>query len=206
MKKKKILIALLIIILILLIIVAIRWRIFYSINEKYDISNKSNNYYYQSTSKDTILTYWKKENINKLNCKQVNGEGNLTFWEDEKTGESFVFIEVNKTYSRHNGFTVKSMPAIGFYVSPEERAKITFLFAINPFITLYSGTYEGKQCYIWGYSEAGNGTKEWIEKDTGLVVYQETTKGEFSRKVEYSMNTVTDEDIKMPNIAEYTLK
>ena len=44
--------------------------------------------------------------------------------------------------------------------------------------------------------------EEFIEKETGLILY--SSNGE-NRKITYSFDSVTNEDIKMPDINEYKL-
>ena len=153
------------------------------LDKKYDEMNAKNNYYFYSETTDTIMTYWKKDNIHKVNMKNIKGEGNLTFWK--------------------NGMMVENLPSTGYYVYSENKVSTNLMFAINPLCTISSGKYEDKDCYILGYLEEGS-SKEWIEKETGLPLYIEFANGT-SRKIQYSFDTVTDDDIKMPNIEEYTL-
>ena len=195
--KKKILITIGIIIVILTIIVLIRFNIYMNLDKKYDEMNARNNYYYYSET----------ENIHKVNVKNVKGEGNITFWKNTDTNEYYVFNETkNKTYSKYignNGMMVENLPLTGYNVSSENRLGINLMFAINPFCTISNGKYENKRCYILGYLEEGS-SKEWIEKETGLPLYIEFANGTY-RKIQYSFDTVTDEDIRIPNIEEYTL-
>jgi len=43
--------------------------------------------FYYSETEETIMEYWRKDGIMKLNVRQINGVGDITFWEDTKTGE-----------------------------------------------------------------------------------------------------------------------
>ena len=205
--KKKILITIGIVIFIIAILILIRFSIYMDLDKKYEDMNAKNNYYFYSETADTIMTYWKKDNIHKVNIKNIKGEGNLTFWKNVDTNEYYMFNETkNKTYSKHignNGMMVENLPLTGYYVSSENKVGINLMFAINPCCTILSGKYEDKDCYILGYLEEGS-SKEWIEKETGLPVYMEFANG-ISRKIQYSFDTVTDDDVKMPNIEEYTL-
>ena len=205
--KKKILIIISSIILILAIIVLIRFNIYMELDKKYDEMNAKSNYYYYSETETIAMTYWKKDNIHKENMKNIKGEGNLTFWKNGNTNEYYMFNETkNKTYNKYignNGMMVENLPSTGYYESSENRIGINLMFAINPFCIISSGKYEDKDCYILGYLEEGS-SKEWIEKKTGLPLYIEFANGT-QRKIQYSFDTVTDEDVKMPNIEEYTL-
>ena len=200
---KKVLIIIGIIIFILAIIVLMRFNIYNTINKKYDEMNQKDNYYFYSESSDSIMKYWKKGKVHKMNIQQIKGNGNLTFWENTDTNESYVFVETTKKYSKGNEFLmVKNLPLFGYYVMPQERFGITLMFALNPMCTIYSGKYENKDCYILGVLEEGS-AKEWIDKETGLLLYRE--EDDDNRKIQYSFDIVTDEDIKMPNLSEYEL-
>ncbi len=205
--KKKILIIIGVVILIVMIIVLIRFNIYMNLDKKYDQMNAKDNYYYYSETETTVMNYWKKDNIHKVNVKYLKGEGNLTFWKNEDTNEYYMFNEAkNKTYSKYvgnNGMMVENLPLTGYNVSSENRIGINLMFAINPLCTISSNKYENKDCYILGYLEEGS-SKEWIEKETGLPLYIEFANGAY-RKIHYSFDTVTDEDVKIPNIQEYTL-
>ncbi len=205
--KKKILIAIGIIVLIIGIIILVRFSIYMDLDKKYDEMNAKNNYYFHSETDTTVMTYWKKDNIHKLNMKSVKGEGNITFWKNEDTDEYYMFNETkNKTYRKYdenNGMMVENLPLTGYYVTPENKVSISLMFAINPLFTISSGKYEDKDCYILGYLEEGSST-DWVEKETGLLVHVEFENGT-NRKIQYSFDTVTDEDVQMPNMEEYTL-
>ncbi len=205
--KKKILIAIGIIIFIVAILILIRFNIYMGLDNKYDEMNAKNNYYFYSETAETIMTYWKKDNIHKVNMKSVKGESDLTFWKNGDTNEYYMFNDAkNKVYSKYNknnGMMVENLPPTGYYVHSENKVSANLMFAINPLCTISSGKYEDKDCYILGYLEEGS-SKEWIEKETGLPLYIEFANGT-SRKIQYSFGTVTDDDVKMPNIEEYTL-
>ncbi len=205
--KKKILIIIGIVIFIVAILILIRFCIYMDLDKKYDETNARSNYYFYSETDTSVMTYWKKDNIHKANMKNIQGEGNLTFWKNGDTNEYYMFNETkNKTYSKYignNGMMVENLPSSGYYVYAESRLGINLLFAINPVYTISSGKYEDKDCYILGYLEEGS-SKEWIEKETGLPLYIEFANGTH-RKIQYSFDTVTDEDVKIPNIEEYTL-
>ena len=91
--KKKILITIGIVIFIIAILILIRFNIYMGLDNKYDEMNAKNNYYFYSETAETIMTYWKKDNIHKVNMKSVKGESDLTFWKNGDTNEYYMFYE-----------------------------------------------------------------------------------------------------------------
>lgn len=89
-----------------------------------------------------------------------------------------------------------------------------FLFAKHKFTT---EELDGKECYVINGNNIPNmmieaeaiETKAYIEKDTGIlvqiksVVEENGNKEERTIKYEYSIGTVTDEDMKEPNMKDY---
>ena len=81
------------VVLVIILIIGIRWRILYNMQETYNETTLEDNWYYYSDSEDTIMNVYRKGTIWKMNTRQKNGEGNLTFWRDTSTGEAYVFFE-----------------------------------------------------------------------------------------------------------------
>ena len=81
------------VVLVIILIIGIRWRILYNMQESYNETTLENNWHYYSDSEDTIMNVYRKGTIWKMNTRQKNGEGNLTFWRDTSTGESYVFFK-----------------------------------------------------------------------------------------------------------------
>ena len=75
-----------------------------------------------------------------------------------------------------------------------------FLLALNPTVFIWTKEYDGKDCYDVKVGEQ----EEIIEKETGLLLSTKFEDNE--RKLSYSFDTVTDEDVKMPDISQYTLQ
>ena len=193
---KKILILIVLILLILLVIVFYRYNILTTLQEKNYIYNEKSNCYYYSESDNTIMEYWKKDGIIKLNTRQLNGNGNITFWLNTNTNEEYIFWnEPEKYYSEEEGVTLKRLPQGMMFA---EDAKVRLMMAVYPGLYIGSQKYEGKDCYKIKIGEQ----EEFIEKETGLVLY--SSNGE-NRKITYSFDCVTNEDIKMPDINEYKL-
>ena len=72
MSTKKIVLILVLIILVLLLGVVIwRYTILNNLSEKYEQSLKSSNLYYHSETNNSIIDYWRKDDIVKIVLKNV---------------------------------------------------------------------------------------------------------------------------------------
>lgn len=141
---KKVLIAILIIFIILVILAIWRYNILTDIYEKNNEKFSTSNYYYYSKTDDTIMESWKKDQITKVNLKQVNGEGDVTIWKNESTGEEYVFYNKQKIYTESQGAVLGTTPA-GFSLEPDTNNRI--LIAINPIVYIGTKEYDNKECY-----------------------------------------------------------
>ena len=190
---KKILIVLCIIIVVLAIVVGIRYSIITDICTKYENTGKRENYYYRAETKDTEIELWRKGNLAKMVTRQVNGDGVITFWKNSDTNQQVtVFGEPAEKYNDESDTIILDrMPASSFYVDQPE---IRFLFAINPMIYIGTDNYNGKDCYVLSMED----NKDYIEKETGIILYGESGNNEY-RKINYSIGTVTDEQVKKPD-------
>lgn len=191
---KKVLIAILIIFIILVILAIWRYNILTDIYEKNNEKFSTSNYYYYSKTDDTIMESWKKDQITKVNLKQVNGEGDVTIWKNESTGEEYVFYNKQKIYTESQGAVLGITPA-GFSLEPDANNRI--LIAINPIVYIGTKEYDNKECYYVKIDEQ----EEYIEKETGLIIHSTSEIGE--RNITYRFNDITDEEIEMPDINQY---
>lgn len=191
---KKVLIAILIIFIILVILAIWRYNILTDIYEKNNEKFSTSNYYYYSKTDDTIMESWKKDQITKVNLKQVNGEGDVTIWKNESTGEEYVFYNKQKIYTESQGAILGITPA-GFSLEPDANNRI--LIAINPIVYIGTKEYDNKECYYVKIDEQ----EEYIEKETGLIIHSTSEIGE--RNITYRFNDITDEEIEMPDINQY---
>lgn len=199
---KKILIIILIILVFYFITVFIKYSILTKISLNYEKTRESDNFYYYSETETTIFNYWQKDNIKKLNIKQVNGEGDLTFWKDEKAGEELLFVEFNKTYSKTESAMFVSLASSQLATLKEEKL-IRFQISMNPTVFIFSDRHEDAECYTIKY--IGNGiVTEKVDKETGVILYSnDGNLSPTSRK--YKFNSVTNEDVKKPDISKYEL-
>ncbi len=100
---EKILVIILLVVLILYLIIAFRYYILINIEKENNVNLLKTNYYYSSESDNAMIECWRKDGIIKVNMKQKNREGDITFWSDNNTGEGYVFYNVEKTYSENKG-------------------------------------------------------------------------------------------------------
>ena len=194
---EKILNIVLLIVLVIFLVVACRYYALIDITEENSINLTKRNYYYCSESNDIIIECWRKDSIVKINMRQINRDGDITFWKDINTGEEYVFYNTVKEYSENNAGILGSRPS-SITTSYDNFSK--FMLALTA--TVYIGTenYEDKECYHIKIGEQ----EEYVEKETGLLL--NTKYGDNERKLIYSFNNVTDEDIQKPDINEYTLQ
>lgn len=194
---KKILGILLIFLVILLVIILFRYHILTTVQQKNKESNERTNYYYSSETKDTLMEYWRKDNFMKLNVKQKSGKGNITFWEDSKTGEELIFWNApEKLYAKGNGGMIKNLPTGMLFT---DKNSIYFFMAANPMLHITNKTYDDKECYSFKIEEQ----EELIEKETGLILYQ--THVNDNRVLTYRFDVVTDKDVAKLDITQYRL-
>ncbi len=187
-----------ILIVILIIIAIIRFFTLSKIQTDNEFYESQNNCYYYSETNNTITEYWRKGSIMKLNIKYFNNNSDMTFWKNLDTNEDLIFYNSNeKIYSNSNGGMIERLP-IG--ITFTENIGTRILMSINPTLYIGSKEYNGINCY---YIKQFN-YEEFIEKETGLILYSNYDND--IRKISYTFNEVTDEDIKKPNIQEYTYK
>ena len=186
----------LLLVLGLFLLIAWRYNVLCDISKQNNLTLNKTNYYYYSKNNETIMEYWKKENIAKLNMKQVNTNRDVTFWRDGNTGEEYTFYNMTMEYTEDGGM-FSSRPT-SLTTSYDNFNK--FLLALNPTVFIWTKEYDGKDCYDVKVGEQ----EEIIEKETGLLLSTKLEDNE--RKLSYSFDAVTDEDVKMPDISQYTLQ
>ena len=194
-----IIITIVVILIILLLILAIsRFYILSKIQENNEFYEAQNNCYYYSETNNAIMEYWRKDSIMKLNIKYLSNNSDMTFWKNSDTNEDLIFYNSNeKTYSNSNGGMIERLP-IG--ITFTENIGTRILMAINPTLYIGSKEYNGINCYYIKQFDY----EEFIDKETGLILYSNYDND--IRKIYYTFDEVTDEDVKKPNIQEYTYK
>ena len=194
-----IIITIVVILIIVLLILAIsRFYILSKIQENNEFYEAQNNCYYYSETNNAIMEYWRKDSIMKLNIKYLSNNSDMTFWKNSDTNEDLIFYNSNeKTYSNSNGGMIERLP-IG--ITFTENIGTRILMAINPTLYIGSKEYNGINCYYIKQFDY----EEFIDKETGLILYSNYDND--IRKIYYTFDEVTDEDVKKPNIQEYTYK
>ena len=166
------------------------------IAEKNKESNNIENYYFYSIANDTLMEYFKKDGIIKMNMRQARGNASITFWKDSHTGEQLIFMNETKLYDKAEGGILESTPS-SMFASLDFSSNI--IMALHPFVFIGTQKYNDIECYNIKF----NTVYEVISKDKGLLLYSNEENN--MRNIQYKFNTVTDDDVAKPNLSEYTL-
>ena len=94
---------------------------------------------------------------------------------------------------------IEHLPAPSVMGYTEEK-EIRFLMSLNILWQIGVEQYNGKDCY---YIKEGE-SEFFIEKESGLILHS-LYNGKIDRKIDYTFDTVTDENIKKPDLSEYKL-
>lgn len=194
--KKIVLILVLIILALLLGVVIWRYTILNDLSEKYEQSLKSSNLYYHSETNNSIIDYWRKDDIVKIILKNVSSNTQIIQWANAETNENLTVVPVSQTYSENNGLLMFSTLPTSQFVG--QNAPI-FLTSILPVVFISPKEYNNQQCYCISYG----GEKEYISQENGLMVYNTTSASEEVIRT-YEFNIVTDEDVQKPDTTGYT--
>ena len=204
MKKKvlKIFIFLIIIIALVFLFITIYK---YSVISKLctlDMKNQELTNFYFLEERDSYTTeVWRKDNLLKAVVKHKDGNFKATMYGDLNTSIQYTIYNNSNEYTKHDTiYLSKNLKSIGFYDTETKNYDESFFNRLKNAVNSNISTikYNDKECYqiFWGLDE------EIIEKETGFVL--ETEFRDSHIKYTYSLNTVTDEDVKMPNLEEYT--
>ena len=186
----------LLLVLGLFLLIAWRYNVLCDLSKQNNLNLNKTNYYYYSKNNETIMEYWKKDNVAKLNMKQINTNRDVTFWRNGNTGEEYTFYNMTNEYTEDGGmFSARPTSITTSYDNFNK-----FLLALNPTVFIWTKDYDGKECYDVKVGDQ----EEIIEKGTGLLLSTSSEGNE--RKISYSFDTVTDEDVQMPDISQYTLQ
>lgn len=195
---KRLIIFIFVLVVVIGLIIGAKWRILYNIQELSEAKRNETQWYYHSESDTTIMDVYRKGDIYKTKLRQKGKDVALTYWENKQTGEAYVFFEKpTKKYQKAEGGIITDLPMTGYYTEDE---KTRIFMAAMPNIIITIGKYGEKDCYII----SGFDGKEYIEKDTGLVLATQHNNEE-TRKINYEFRTITDEEIAMPDINQYEI-
>ena len=189
---KKVLICIGILLFIYIITVVYKFSVLSKIYEKNSESSKITNRYYISETERNSIEFWQKENIFKQNLNTRGSDKVTTIWKDKNSGETYTFS--GNTY-RESGDIAENLS----YTYIEENPIVRLVYALNPLLIVTTKNYNNADCYCLKTFNS----EDRIEKEKGLLVY--TKDEDTERTIKYSFNTVTDEDVALPNLDEYTL-
>ena len=196
MSTKKIVLIIVVIILALLVGAVIwRYNVLNDLSEKYEKSLKSTNLYYHGETANSVIEYWRKDDIVKIVYTNISANAQIIQWRNAETNESLTLYPATKKYSEESMLTFYSLPTSQFVGTGAP----IFLASITPTIFISPDEYAGEECYCISHS----GDKEYISKANGLTLYADSS-GLGSGSRTYKFGIVTDEDVQRPGTTEYT--
>ena len=197
MKKRIALVV--VIIVVLLLVVLFLWRLITlnNIKKLNEESIKISNIHYVREGNDSIVEVWKKDNIVKQNMNNISGSVNLTLWKNFENDEEYTLYNKEKKYSSIGTEIISNeLQANHIYLLDYNN---TIILALNPMVKIRTKEYDNKSCWY-----LKNGQEEvYIDKETGIVLYNKSEQSGREIKLKYSINTVTDEDVAKPDLSDY---
>ena len=194
--KKKIILAVLIIVVILVLLFMWRLITLNNIKKLNEESIKISNIYYVEESGSTIEEFWKKDDIIKEKINSGLNNSDMTFWKNSNTNEEYTIFESSNTYLIGAEGMAYEPQANNIYLLDYNN---TILLALNPMIKINTKEYDNKSCwYLKDRQE-----EVYIDKETGIVLYNKNEQLGREIKLKYSINTVTDEDVAKPDLSDY---
>ena len=150
-----------------------------------------------------IFEYWRKDDILKTNLK--NDDVVLTLWSNSSTGEKYFINNMEKIYMPLDGEVARwdALPVFAFSDT------VDYELCFNPLFIIYPKKYNNTNCYcLTKYNEKSPISTESksvaiIDKKTCFSLYNNDGS---QKNVNYDFGTVTDEDVKLPNLEEYTFR
>ena len=160
-------------------------------------SIKISNIHYVREGNDSLVEVWKKDNIVKQNMNNISGSVNLTLWKNFENDEEYTLYNNEKKYSSIGTEIISNeLQANNIYLLDYNN---TIILALNPMVKIRTKEYDNKSCWY-----LKNGQEEvYIDKETGIVLYNKSEQLGREIKLKYSINTVTDEDVAKPDLSDY---
>ena len=207
MKKKVLKIFIFLIIIIALVFLFITIYKYSVISKLCKLDMKNNeltNFYFLEERNSYTTEVWRKDNLLKAVMKSKTSNFEVTMWGDLNTNTGYTIYNNSNEYTNHGIVSsLQNLKSNLFYDTDTKNYDESFFNrlknAVNSNISIIK--YNDKKCYqiFWGLYE------EIIEKDTGLVLKMDYhDEDETQITYSYSLNTVTYEDVKVPDITEYT--
>lgn len=177
------------------------------INESEEYSKVTNFYKKMETADGIIDEYWRKDNI--ILYKQTSNSGTKIIYKDITSNTAWIF---NNTI-KENGEVTKSAKEvseedvsnilIASLQNSEISAKNFWDYVTIAFTTKVKSTeYNGVKCYEIYIEDTW---KIYVNKDNFLMIGEVNGDMVFEN-IEYSLNTVTEEDVRLPVFSEYVIE
>lgn len=233
-KIKSVIIAIVIILLLAFILFLNNFLKINSIMIRAEKSLQSNNFYKETTQilydNHTSITkeyykdgkyknVWEVYSDNGIETKiteyaNVDSDERIYIYENEKK----VIIEQGDiSRMLNNSNNIKNIPFVTNQKGLLEKIGATFVYSIG------TDTYDyGKEYYVLNNkAEKNNSWEIWIDKEIGLPLKEISRGGEkvffpgtnvvkeirdYIQEYKYEFNTVTDEDVKVPDLSNYTIE
>lgn len=230
-KIKSILLASAILLLIVFIIFLNNYLKIDSIMNKAEKSLQSNNFYKETSEilfdNQTAVTkeYYKDGKYKSMwTVYSDNGiETSITQYADINSDKRTYIYETDKKaviekgdISKIKNDNIKNVPFVTSRNDLFSKIGTTFVYSID------TDTYDyGKEYYVLKNRSDNNKWEIWIDKETGLPIREITRGGAKSffpgtdvvkemrdtiQTYEYEFNTVTDEDVEVPDLSDYTVE
>ena len=157
------------------------------------------NYTYKSKTEELEITVTKKDNITRIDLNRFAEEDrNTIIWYNEEDKESIIsFPEQKKARITNFSDVTASAPFLyandDMYLGVESDGRILYTW-------IYTDEFNGKECYVICSSK---NDKEWIEKDTGIVVKRESGDLGTSEITDIEVNTV--KEVYKPDLTGYEI-
>ena len=165
---KAILILIGLLVIIYFVFVMRNYFILNDIREKASKYNDVTNYTYHLKSESGEYTATVKDNITRMDQRSLKEEDQeMILWSDENTGETIVAFPKQKTAQKN------ILSGVNLTIPFEYTYMDDQLMGMMLYTWIYTDEFDGKECYVLCL---GGDFKEWIEKDTGLVVKKDNTE------------------------------
>ena len=135
-----------------------------------------------------------KDNISRMDQRSLENEDRtMIMWSDKNTGETIVAFPNQKTAQKNTLSPV--LFTVPFeYVNMDSR-----MLGMVLYTWIYTDEFDGKECYVICLD---SNYKEWVEKDTGLVVKKENN-GSTTEITNIGINNV--DEIYKPDLTGYEI-
>lgn len=150
---------------------------------------------------------------NIIEYANINSDERIYVYETDKKA---IIEKSDISQMKNNSNSIKNVPFVINRNSLFQKIGTTFVYSI------YTDTYDcGKECYVLNDRSENNIWEIWIDKETGLPIKEINRNGTKSffpgtnvvkeikdniQEYKYEFNKVTDEDVKVPELSDYTVE